>query len=543
MAIALPTGYIRTTIEPLDVRYNDLITGLPYANVAAAFADTQTIAYTGLFVNIDDGAGGSDLYWYKTLTGPQPLPPLPPVPPYPVIGDLVAFSAGGGGGNITLPTTGTTAPATGAYQQGYIFTGPQSMQDMWENMLFPYVQPIITGALLPLTNFYNEQNVTIQPNIGSGPFFFIWTRAAGAPNLVSAIIEVRRVPSVGPPTSWIQLATTTTPASPYTTTVVNVDLSAPLIINTAGFDNSTFEMRCEFVDANSVTPYYSSTLTSTFAPYVAPVTNNLSVIPKDGAGASLLSAGTVKYVRSFVSYAQTDITGTITGNTPNIDMTDYELYQSATGTGGWSVLPTSSQPITPPNPTSAIMNAYADTSTSLASIQDYYIQTYVATQNTPGTYLPINLIKSYNMYNPVFAGFISAATYAGSPSTWLQNVFNGVPYTAQALIPNGSSNNGGVCNYQRNANDRLLTGLNFATVANGDRFIIAYPASYPAMTSFGPLGLNLANNFYPAGATPPGPTPITQAVIFGDGSNVSYQIYIYGLSLSHPSTYLLYNLA
>lgn len=528
MAIALPTGYIRTTIEPLDVKYNDVTTGLPYANVAAAFAATQNIAYTGLFVNIA-GAGGSDLYWYKSLSNPI------------LITDLVAFSAGGGGSVFNPPATGTTAPNTGAYTTGTIFTGPQSMQDMWENMLFPYVQPIITGALTPTTNLYNAQNVTISPNIGSGPFFFIWTRAAGAPNLVSATIEFTRVP--GGLSGWTPLGTTTTPASPYTTTVVNVDLSAPLIINTGGFDNSTFYMRCEFVDANSVTPYYSSTISSTFAPYVAPVTNNLSVIPKDGTGASLLSAGTIKYVRSFVSYAQTDITGTITGNTPNIDMTDYELYQSATGTGGWSVLPGSSQTISPPNPTSAIMAAYADTSTSLASIQDYYIQTYVATQNTPGTFLPINLIKSYNMYNPVFAGFISAATYAGSPSTWLPNVFNGAPYTAQALIPNGGSNNGGVCNYQRNANDRLLTGLNFATVANGDRFIVAYPASYPAMTSFGPLGLNLANNFYPSGGTPPGPTPIIQSVIFGDGSNVSYQIYIYGLSLSHPSTYLLYNLA
>ena len=541
MPIALPTGYLRTTIEPLDVRYNNEITGLPYANVAAAFAATQTIAYTGLFVNIDDGAGGSDLYWYKTLTGPQPLPPLPPVPPYPVIGDLVAFSAGGGGGNITLPTTPTTA-AAGAYTIGTIFTGPQNMQDMWENMLFPYVQPIITGALTPTTNLYNAQNVTISPNIGSGPFFFIWTRAAGAPNLVSAIIEVKRSNQA----TWTQLATTTTPASPYTTTVVNVDLSAPLIINTAGFDNNPFEMRCEFVDANSVTPYYSSTITSTFAPYVAPVTNNLSVIPKDGTGASLLSAGTVKYVRSFVSYAQTDITGTITGNTPLINMTNYELYQSATGTGGWSVLPTSSQPITPPNPTSAIMTAYADTSTSLASIQDYYIQTYVATQNTPGTYLPINVIKSYNMYNPVFAGLISNATYLGPVSGWLPNVFNGVPYTAQALIPNGSSNNGGVCNYQRNANDRLLTNLNFQTVTNGDRFIVAYPASYPTMTNFGPIGTNLVNNFYPAGTPLPNnsPIPIIQSIIFGDGSNVSYQIYIYGLALSGGGPpYLLYNIA
>ena len=109
MAIALPTGYIRTTIEPLDVRYNDLITGLPYANVAAAFADTQTIAYTGLFVNIDDGAGGSDLYWYKDgITN----------------ADLVAFSAGGGGSVFNAPPGGTTIGPVGGYALGTIVAAP-----------------------------------------------------------------------------------------------------------------------------------------------------------------------------------------------------------------------------------------------------------------------------------------------------------------------------------------------------------------------------------------------------------------------------------
>jgi hypothetical protein len=542
MAIALPTGYLRTTIEPLDVRYNNELTGNPYANVAAAFAATQFIAYPGLFVNISDGTTtGSDLYWYKSLSNPA------------VVSDIVAFSAGGGGSFFIPPTSGgvvvgTTAPTTGAYQQGYIFpNAPQSMQDMWKNMLFPYVQPVITGALLPLTNFYNAQNVTIQPNIGSGPFFFIWTKISGAPNLVSAIIEVRRVPAIGPPTPWIQLATTVTTGSP---TVENIDLTSPLIINqTTVPDNSTFQMRCEFVDANSVTPYYSSTISSTFAAYAAPVTNNLSVIPKDATGTSLLSAGTIKYVRSFVTYKQTDITGTLNGNTPLVDMTSYEFRYSSGG--GYIALAGSQSSVNLPNSgiaptgTPVAMQAFADLN-SIAGTNDYFIQTYVETTNAPGSYLPINIIKSYNMYPPVFAGLISDATYLGPVSGWLPAVFNTFPYTAQALIPNGSSNNGGVCNYQRNANDRLLTGLNFITSNTpNDRFIVAYPDIYPAMTLFGSISQNFANNFYPAGTPPPhnSPVPIIQSVTFGDNTTITYKIYIYGLALSTNSSFGPYELA
>jgi hypothetical protein len=538
MPIALPTGYLRTTIEPLDVRYNNETTGLPYANVAAAFAATQNIAYPGLFVNIDDGAGGSDLYWYKSLSSPSIL-----------ITDLVAFSAGGSS-LFNPPGPVTTAPNTGGYPTGTALSGPLSMQDMWAGLLYPYVPPTINASFILSSTDYNAQNVTVSGSLAGpapGSWFFTWTKNPGSVDLISAVIEYSRVSATGP---WTPLATTTNPVTYTAASPVYATVTNPFIINQAGVDNSPLWMRCVFTDSQSVVN--TPVVNAQFAPYVSPIVNNLSATPKDGSGVSLLSAGTRKYVRSFVPYAQTDITGTLTGNTPLIDIYGYELYQSATGLGAWSVLPTSTQPVAPPNsgvaPTGTPfpMLPYSDTSTSLASIQDYYVQTYVDTNNNLGTYVPINIIQSYNMYPPVFAGLISAATYAGPVSGWLPAIFNTTPYTAQALIPNGASNNGGVCNYQRNANDRLLTGLNFITSGtNGDRFIVAYPASYPVMVSFGPTGTNLAPNFYPAGTPLPNtnPIPIIQNIIFGDGSNISYQIYIYGPGLSPGSSYFNYNLA
>ena len=68
---------------------------------------------------------------------------------------------------------------------------------------------------------------------------------------------------------------------------------------------------------------------------------------------------------------------------------------------------------------------------------------------------------------------------------------------------------------------------------------------YPAMTLFGQTSANLANNFYPAGTPAPhnAPVPIIQSVIFGDGTNTTYKIYIYGLALSANSTFGPYDLA
>lgn len=88
MAINLPTGFFRTTNEPLDVRY--LASGLiPYSSVAAANAAmTSTVRYIGQFVNVNN-----QLYWYQNGIAD---------------GNLVAFAGGGGGGSGTVTNVSVT---------------------------------------------------------------------------------------------------------------------------------------------------------------------------------------------------------------------------------------------------------------------------------------------------------------------------------------------------------------------------------------------------------------------------------------------------
>lgn len=93
MAVNLPTGFARTTNNPIDQLYlsNTLA---PYATVAAAnTAILVGIRYLGLFVNISNGSGGSLLYWYKDGTAD---------------GNLVAFSSGGSG---TVTSVGVSMPS------------------------------------------------------------------------------------------------------------------------------------------------------------------------------------------------------------------------------------------------------------------------------------------------------------------------------------------------------------------------------------------------------------------------------------------------
>jgi hypothetical protein len=88
MAINLPTGFFRTTNEPLDVRY--LASGLtPYSSVAAANAAIESsVRYIGQFVNINN-----QLYWYQNGIAD---------------GNLVSFAGGGGGGSGTVTSVSVT---------------------------------------------------------------------------------------------------------------------------------------------------------------------------------------------------------------------------------------------------------------------------------------------------------------------------------------------------------------------------------------------------------------------------------------------------
>jgi hypothetical protein len=93
MAVNLPTGFARTTNNPIDQLFlSNTLT--PYATVSAAnTAILVGIRYLGLFVNISNGSGGSLLYWYKDGTAD---------------GNLVAFSSGGSG---TVTSVGVSMPS------------------------------------------------------------------------------------------------------------------------------------------------------------------------------------------------------------------------------------------------------------------------------------------------------------------------------------------------------------------------------------------------------------------------------------------------
>ena len=507
MAIALPTGYIRTTNVPLDALYLDNtnpVALVPYPTVLAAnTAITSFQRYIGLFVNIDNGSGGSDLYWYKDgITDP----------------DLVAFSAGGGGSTFTPPLPATTAPNTGGYLNGTPLSGTYTMQQMWAGLLYPYVQPSTNGAISPTSNLFNQINITISgtaPNVypspGGPPVFFTWSKNNGSVDLVSADIEYRRGGS-GP---WTSVGTTiTNPATYLNEPVVDIDLSAAFIINPI-IDNSILEMRCAFVDANSVTPYYSSVLSSTFAAYAAPSISNLFNDPTPG-----FALGTYKLIKNFTAYSDTSINGTINRNSPLVNITGYDIEYSSNGApGSWTTLPGGPYPGTT-NATLPIAT-YIDTLTSIAGTTAYYTQILTSDTEYP-TLTPIQNstigIGDYTIYNPVFAGFLSSADYAGGAPYPLNNITNLGGY--QTLVPNGSNNNGnasgGTCNYTNTPADIVLNNLLFQSAA-GDHFVIAYPASFGPLSYFG----DNSNNFLPNFAL----TTQTVTTLTGGGS-ISYNVYV-----------------
>ena len=127
MAISLPTGYIRTTNQPLDALYLDAGSTL-WASVAAAenavTGLSPFVRYIGQFVNIDDGFGGSQLYWFKDGIAN---------------GDLVPFATGGGG------FYGGASPTTVVVENFPIGTSISgtSYDALFQNIYAPYVTPTI----------------------------------------------------------------------------------------------------------------------------------------------------------------------------------------------------------------------------------------------------------------------------------------------------------------------------------------------------------------------------------------------------------------
>ena len=233
MGVALPTGYIRTTNEPLDALYLDAGSTL-WASVAAATNQTTGLSnfvrYIGQFVNIDDGNGKSELYWFKDgITDP----------------DLVPFASGGGNYTGASPTTVVVEN----YPIGTPITGV-SFNDLFENIYAPVIPPSIPTFSPTTSSFSNlyecGDKLTAIP---TADFIFTVTNLANiVPNSL-AILDI---------TQGVYLTQNQPVISPINNVLLN---SFPFGLNIFG----TNQWGAEVTDSSSTVPISSPPYTVTWA--------------------------------------------------------------------------------------------------------------------------------------------------------------------------------------------------------------------------------------------------------------------------------------
>jgi len=471
MAVNLATGFNRTTGEPIDVLY--LATGLvPYASVAAANAAIVSgVRFIGQFVNINNA-----LYWYGAGIGD---------------GDLVLLVSGGGS---TFINANPTTISVGGYPIGTTFPTAKSMQEMWDGLLYPYTAPTLTlVSLTPASpQNYNQTNVACTVT-------FNWLKTAGTPDLVSAQIQYRR----GGAGAWTSITTVTTPLTYVGISSVNA--SASVTVNTSGVDNSSINFQCIWVDAIQTNTTPTSSIT--FSAYVAPtaaLTNTTSP--------ALVTAS--KYLRSFSTFLSNTISGTITRNSPNINLSQYKIQRSYDNSTWTDLIPLTL--ISASGGTLAANGGNVIDTTLPTNRAGYYSRAFVTDTEVPAGQV-VTATSSFGFFQPFLYGASSATTPAGVNVTLLSNVPNSL-----------GGNTGGAINYTNTAADKAVAGLVFTT--NNDRFCFAYDNSYGSITNFYDTvgNLNLYPNF----------TSTTQVVTFGDGSTVTYRVFLYTLPVT-PNTWTI----
>lgn len=399
------------------------------------------------------------------------------------------FGFGGGtGGSTTQNVYRGASPSTVTVNDipaGTAIYG-DTYDTLFQNIYAPYTAPTIAlVSLTPLVSNYNEQNVVYNAT-------FSWTATAGSGTFVSGQIQYKR----GTDVSWTNLTTTINSVSS-----TYKEASATVTVNTSGANNDSVEFRCIFVDAQSNT---SSTETATFSSYAAP-TAALSI-----TYSPTLSNG--KMLRSLSTAYQALVGGTITRNSPNVNLSQYKIQRdyndntwidvsslTAIAAGGGSISPVVTDNNQP---------AGHNTLRYRAFVTDAQVPAGQAVSN----------LASLGIYQPVFFGMSAATTVAG------------VDLSLLSVVPDGTSGSGDV-NYSNTSADKVINGLSY--VASANRFCIAYPDSYGLLTTFyyveGAINLlNPTTNFLND----------TQSVTFADGSVITYRVYLYDSAVS-SGTYVI----
>ena len=387
------------------------------------------------------------------------------------------------------------------------------------NIYAPYNAPSISATAVPPTLNYNATQTTTPPSSVFAQF--TWTKAVGTPDLISAVVEYER-PTASPPVSWTQVTFTTAPTSFVNANQIIIT-SSSILLNPTTPDNATVNFRVTCIDGGGTT---IGTTQTTFAPYALP-TANLTLVTTPP-----LQNG--KYIRplnyNLPSY-QVQVSGTITRNSPNINISNYILERST----GSSYTTIDSQSF---GPGSGSILPYTDPVPAVnANIVNMRIS-ITDTQN-PGPIIPnIPNISSFSIYRPILFGGVDPSwvinDFSGSIGAQAGLNINSVVNAGELVpIPNGSG--GGLCNYSNSPTDRFINNILLTiTPAAPKKFCFAYPSVYGALSgsyviknnaTFSYIQGNFLNNTTLGAAN----------VTFPDGSTISYFVYLYSLVVTSTS--------
>ena len=411
---------------------------------------------------------------------------------------LAGTTLNAAGGTTTYTNASSTTIAVGGIPLATTFPIAQTMQQMWDALLYPYTAPtLVLVTLTPASPVaYNELNVACAVT-------FRWTKGAGTPNLTSAQIQFRRN-GTG---SWTNITTTTSPVLPSSASPI--EASSTVTVNSSGANNTSIDFQCVWIDAsqNNTTP----TSSITFASYVAPIaTLSLTSSP------ALQGA---KMIRSLTTFTSITTNGTITRQSVNINMNTFKIQRSYDNSTYTDLIGLTAST----NPTTTL-TPIVDT-TPPQNRTAYYVKAFVTDTDFPAGQ-NVNSISSFGIYNPILYG----VTNIGNPASAL------IP-PLLSVVPNGSS--AGQINYTGTSADIVITGLSFVCAA-GDFMTIAIPSSYTLLSAAiipASSNLDVISNFVYSPV--PYTSPAIQNITFGDGTIVSYNVYVYSSAQGVPVTFVI----
>lgn len=384
------------------------------------------------------------------------------------------FASASAGVTASLQYAGRT-PATrnvGGILIGDDLTG-YTLGTLLEQIVSPYTAPTISlVSLSPSLSPYNQQNVTYSVT-------FRWVKNVGTTDFTSAQIQYKR----GTDLVWSNLTTNVTGIS------TEKDASANVTVNTSGVNNDSVLFRCIFVDSETnITP----TATATFSAYASPTMNiSASVTPA-------LTAGGYQ-IRSISTAYSANIGGTITRNSPNINLSQYKVARDYADSS-WTDLNSLTSIAAGGGAISPII---ADSGQPANKNTVRYMGFVTDAQVTAGQY--VNYITAFNIVQPVLYGMSTASSVAG------------VDLSLLSTVPHGTG--AGQKVYANTSADKSVNGLVFT--ASSNRFCVAFDNAYGTLSTFfdTDANLNLINNF----------TIGTKSVTFADGTTKTYTVALYNL--------------